>query len=151
MGAFQAIKDAEAVKNEQHFAEAKSARKDYSQEEPVYSTPLNSISNSYKKGEYSGGEDRPTHNWRGRKIIKGFTASQRHKGDQERQDERDEFFLRAARVRYDQLKENLGIRHKTTDQAVTSFNRQVHRETKRDYRKNPQKKQADSTPKTGDS
>lgn len=151
MGAFQAIRDAEAVKNEQHFAEAKAAKKDYLQEEPVYNTPLNSISDSYKKGEYSGGEDRPTHNWRGRKIIKGFTTSQRIKGDQDRQDERDKFFFKAAEVRYDQLREKHGNESQIVNQAVTSYNRQGHRMDKRDARKNPQKKQADTTPKTGDS
>ena len=49
MGAFQAIKDAEAVKNEQHFAEAKAEPGDASID---YRTPLDSISNSYKTGKY---------------------------------------------------------------------------------------------------
>ena len=144
MGAFQAIRDAEAVKNDQHFFESKPGVI-HTQD---YATPIDSIRESYRKGEYSGGEDRPTHNWRGRKIIKGFTASQRIKGDQDRQDERDEFFYKASRIRHDNTKDKTKDKSAET-QSAKSYYRQMGRYIKRGERLEEDEKALN--PKTGDS
>ena len=87
MGAFQAIRDAEAAGRDDFFRRSKGQR--------GY-TSLDSIEDSYRRGEYSGGEDRPAYNNRGRKKIQGYKASQRFKGESDRQNERDSFFRTAS-------------------------------------------------------
>jgi len=93
MGAFQAIRDAEQADRDAFFAIAKDPT-------AMPNTGYDSIKESYRKGEYSGGEDRPAYNSRGRKKIQGYKASQRFKENQERQDERDKFFEEAGSKRY---------------------------------------------------
>lgn len=95
MSAFTAIREAEALRNDEFIKRSK-GRSDYE-------TPLSSISGAYVRGDYSGGEDRPAFNRRGRKVIKGVTRSKQIAIMHAHDHENDSWFKKAAANRANQI------------------------------------------------
>lgn len=88
MSAFTAIREAEALRNDEFIKRSK-GRNDYE-------TPLSSISGAYVRGEYAGGEDRPAYNRRGKKVIKGVTRSKQIATMHAHDHENDAWFAKAS-------------------------------------------------------